>query len=305
MRICFIALATVATLGCKIEKLPPSGPSSDNFDRAAIGEDWLSTGANWRIENGALSIDHAYNHPLWLKKAIPQDAVIEVDCWSDDPSGDIKLEAWGDGHSFAQTVDYDATSYVFIFGGWHNTISAIARLEEHGHDRRPRSDVRVVPGQHYHWRIARKGGHIDWQIDGKPFLTFDDRAPADRLGSLVSRLQRLGSGAALRQSEGDAEPLALKLLLVAMAMVARAMAVARAMVPVVAMVTPGRCAIHAQNARLQRFTEIERQHHGQHHQQRRDSKRQPHAFIIHSLYQFYKRLRCSNSCSMNRLSLSR
>jgi hypothetical protein len=103
--------------------------------------------------------------------------VIELDAWSNDEAGDIKLEAWGDGESFAHEASYTATSYVFIFGGWHNQLSAIARLDEHGKDRRTRADVRVVKGRRYHFRIARKGGHLDWQIDGQPFLAFDDPQP--------------------------------------------------------------------------------------------------------------------------------
>ena len=173
------AVAAVAAASCKIERLPPAGPSSDDFQRAQIGNAWYATGGNWRIENGELVIDHAYNHPLWLRKAIPQNAVIELDCWSNDDSGDLKVEAWGDGQSFAKTLSYTATSYVFIFGGWHNQISALARMNEHGHDRKERSDVRVVKGKRYHWRISRRGGHIDWQIDGKPFLSFDDGRPLE------------------------------------------------------------------------------------------------------------------------------
>jgi hypothetical protein len=163
--------------GCKIEKLPPAGPFSDDFNRDALGPDWSAAGGNWRLVNGEVVIDHGYNHPLWLKRPIPDDAVIELDCWSNDDVGDLKVEAWGDGKSYAETLSYMATSYVFVFGGWHNQISVIARLDEHGADRRPRGDARVVKGKKYHWRITRTGGHIDWQIDGQPFLTFDDRSP--------------------------------------------------------------------------------------------------------------------------------
>jgi len=179
MRLLVLACASLAVAGCKIEKLPPAGPSSDDFNRATLGDAWQSTGGSWRIENGELVIDHAYNHPLWLKKPIPRDAVIELDCWSNDAAGDLKVEAWGDGHSFAETTSYTATSYVFIFGGWHNQISAIARMNEHGNDRRVRADVRVEKGPVSIGRIARKGGHIDWQIDGKPFMSYDDRRPLE------------------------------------------------------------------------------------------------------------------------------
>ena len=155
MRFFAAAAVVLAVAGCKIEKLPPAGPSSDDFNRAALGDAWANTGANWRIDNGELVIDHAYNHPLWLKKPIPRDAVIELDCWSNDDAGDLKIEAWGDGKSFAQTASYTATSYVFIFGGWHNQISAIARMNEHGADRKTRTDLRVEKGKKYHWRIAQ------------------------------------------------------------------------------------------------------------------------------------------------------
>jgi hypothetical protein len=170
-------IAGLSLGGCKIERQPEGSAFADDFAGPALAKAWRSTGANYRIDEGALAIDHAYNHPLWLSSPIPKDAVIELDAWSNDDAGDIKLEAWGDGQSYAQTTSYTATSYVFIFGGWHNQISAIARMDEHGKDRRARNDVRVVKGQRYHFRIARKAGHIDWQIDGKPFLTFDDDKP--------------------------------------------------------------------------------------------------------------------------------
>jgi len=167
---------------CTIEKsapVGPAGPSSDDFQRAEIGSLWHQTGQGYRITNGELVVDHAYNHPLWLSRPIPRDAVVEFDCWSNDDVGDLKVEVWGDGASYATAASYVATSYVFIFGGWHNQISAIARMNEHGQDRKTRNDVKVVKGKKYHWRIARKGGHIDWQIDGQPFLAFDDGAPLD------------------------------------------------------------------------------------------------------------------------------
>jgi hypothetical protein len=171
-----LLVATAAT-GCKVERQPEGGPFADDFAGPAIAAAWKSTGGNYRIVDGALVIDHAYNHPLWLSSPLPRDAVVELDAWSTDPAGDIKLELWGDGQSFAKQASYTASSYVFIFGGWHNTISAIARMNEHGADRRTRSDVKVVPGQHYHFRIERRAGHIDWQIDGQPFLSFDDPKP--------------------------------------------------------------------------------------------------------------------------------
>lgn len=155
-------------------------PYSDDFERETLGANWNATAPSAvRIENGAVRIEGAHNHPAWLTQAIPRDAVVELDAWSDSPAGDIKVELWGDGQSF-HTGDlhaaYTSTGYVFVLGGWSNTISAIARLHEHGEDRAQRSDFRVVPGQHYHWKITRRGGELSWEVDGKPFLTLSDPA---------------------------------------------------------------------------------------------------------------------------------
>ena len=177
-----LALAACPLWACTVERRPEGIATTDNFDRATIGDAWKTDSAVYRITNGELVVAKAYNHPLWLTRALPKDAIIEVDAWSNDDAGDIKIEAWGDGKSSAKAATYNATSYVFIFGGWHNQISAIARMEEHGADRKTRTDVKVKKGQKYHFRIERKGGHIDWQVDGQPFLTFDDPAPLDGIG---------------------------------------------------------------------------------------------------------------------------
>ena len=162
--------------------VPPSqAQPRENFERATLGPDWLATDPDaYRIEDGALVVRRAYNHPLWLKRPLTRDATIEFDCWSNDDAGDLKVELWGDGKSFAtgdRTAAYTSTAYNFIFGGWHNTTSTLARMEEHGHDRQTRTEPRVEKGLKYHFTIERRGAHIDWKIDGQPFLAFDDPEP--------------------------------------------------------------------------------------------------------------------------------
>lgn len=158
-------------------------PYSDDFDRETLGANWNATAPSAvRIDDGSARIEGAHNHPVWLTQPLPRDAVIELDAWSDSPAGDIKIEAWGDGQSF-HTGDlhaaYTSTGYVFVLGGWNNTISAIARLHEHGRDRVARPDFRVVPGRHYHWKITRRGGQLTWEVDGKPFLELNDPNPLE------------------------------------------------------------------------------------------------------------------------------
>ena len=172
----------MALLGAGCNKRPAGVATSDDFNRPGIGDNWKTDSEAYRITNGELVVQNAHNHPLWLTRALPRDGVIELDAWSNSDAGDIKIEAWGDGKSFAKAASYNATSYVFIFGGWQNHISAIARMDEHGADRKTRTDIKVVKGQKYHFRIERRNGHLDWQIDGQPFLSFDDPAPLDGPG---------------------------------------------------------------------------------------------------------------------------
>jgi hypothetical protein len=129
---------------------------------------------------GKLKIKGAYNHPLWLKKVLPLDAEIEFDVTSRTPDGDIKVEIWGDGQSHATTRGaYLATSYVFIFGGWGNSKSIIARMDEHAPNIPSRTEPKVEPGKSYHWKIRRKGKLVEWLMDGKPFLELSDDAPLE------------------------------------------------------------------------------------------------------------------------------
>ena len=160
---------------------PAAGPFSDDFDRAQLGPDWLATDpAAVKLADSALVVQAAHNHPVWLRRPIPDDAVIEFDAWTDSPDGDMKVEVYGDGRSFYQGPmggAYDATGYVLVMGGWRNTLSAIARRHEHADDRVVRSEPPVEPGRKYHWTIRRQGGTLSWSIDGQPFLTLNDPQP--------------------------------------------------------------------------------------------------------------------------------
>lgn len=152
-----------------------AGPGyRDDFQREVIGPDWFTTGGHWQIVRGELWSPGVKNNPLWLRMRLPRDAAVEFDARSETASGpragDIKFEIFGDGRDHA-------SGYVCVFGGWGNRISAIARLDEHGADRRERSDRAVVPGRTYHMRVERSGRELRWFVDGEPFLSFDDPEP--------------------------------------------------------------------------------------------------------------------------------
>lgn len=159
----------------------PAGPFKDDFERAAPGDAYSSLAiSNVGIFEGKLRVQQMRNRPLWLKAPLPDDARISFSARSLSPEGDIKIEAWGDGQS-AYTGDprlqYTATGYVFILGGWRNTTSVIARQHEHTPDRRERSDLRIEPNRWYRWVIERRGGKLTWTIDGQPFLEMNDANP--------------------------------------------------------------------------------------------------------------------------------
>ncbi len=174
--------------GCTRHPTPPAGPFQDDFDRAELGPNWHSHNPGaYRIIDGELDIKLAHNQPLWLARPIPRDVRIDFDCTPLDPAVDMKVEVFGDGErhesaaDIARDAQYTASGYVFIFGGWHNQLSTLVRKLEHQWQYQrgvpTRRDVRGVPGRRYHWTIVRRGQHVEWDIDGQPFLQLTDPHP--------------------------------------------------------------------------------------------------------------------------------
>jgi hypothetical protein len=174
-----------ASSGCRPRLPVIDAPFSDNFDRAELGADWLDTSHVAKIKDGKLNLVHAYNHPVWLRRKLPRDVQIDFDAVSRSPAGDLKVEIYGDGASFDPDKGrYDPTSYLIVFGGWNNSRSIIGRLGEHdeavkaAYDR-VGSEPLVLPGQSYHFTIIRRGGTIDWKLNGAPYLSWTDPQPLE------------------------------------------------------------------------------------------------------------------------------
>jgi hypothetical protein len=154
-----------------------------------LGPNWKAVKTNaWRIEGGKLCASGAHNHGVWLQKTLPINARIEFDAMSTSEDGDLKTEVWGDGQSGATGVSYNnATSYLAIMGGWKNTLHVLARLNEHGQDRKeikvdkdsddPRQKP-VVKGQVYRFKVERTDGKtVHFSVDGVEYHSFTDAQP--------------------------------------------------------------------------------------------------------------------------------
>ena len=177
------ALALLAACG------PPriDRPFTDSFGRDALGSDYVDTGGHYRLEHGKLVFANAHNHPLWLERRLPDDVRVDLDVTPMSPDGDVKVELDGDGKSFEsddavrRDLQYTDTGYIFIFGGWHNRLSTLVKEREHAWQYDPsvprRTDVHAEPGRSYHWTIFKRGGHLAWFMDGRPFLAWDDPEP--------------------------------------------------------------------------------------------------------------------------------
>lgn len=148
---------------------------SDDFEREQPGDSWVrgvgeSGAGKWEIKDGWLHGSNLKNDPLWLADALPRKTRIEFDAKALTPTGDLKVEVFGDGKNHA-------SGYVLIFGGWSNTLDVIARLDEHGDDRLARTSRKVEPGRVYKMAVERADAHLKWFVDGELFMTYRDDEP--------------------------------------------------------------------------------------------------------------------------------
>ncbi|MEM6955942.1 MAG: family 16 glycoside hydrolase [Myxococcota bacterium] len=160
----------------------PADGFSDNFDREQLGDHWHNTGGPYEIRDGWLHVRGARNKPLWLRRVLPRDVRVEFDVKSMSPSGDIKVELFGDGTSRAEQDSYTATSYVVIFGGWNNATNAIARMDEHADDRADGPENPVEVGRVYRMKVERRGNRITAWADDVELATMEDPRPLEGNG---------------------------------------------------------------------------------------------------------------------------
>ena len=169
------ALVHLAAAGaCLPDGAKPPGaitaPFRDNFDRGSLGEKYLKTGGTWSIKDGALHSEGEKNIPLWLDVPLPKNVRVEFTAWSLSPAVDTKIELFGDGLRHE-------SGYIVILGGWNNSITTIARLDEH-EKTRVEKRTRWEKGRRYRWRVERTDGRkLSLYIDDVLQLSYDDGQP--------------------------------------------------------------------------------------------------------------------------------
>jgi len=142
---------------------------SDDFERPELGDSWLQRSGRWRIVDGRVRVQGDRNEGLWLQVPLPERARIEFDAVARTSEGDLKCEL------FASEPRHQ-TGYIAILGGWRNSLSVLARLDEHGEDRLE-SPRKATLGQMHHFVLVRTGSTLSWFVDGEPVLSFPDEAP--------------------------------------------------------------------------------------------------------------------------------
>jgi hypothetical protein len=165
-------VVVVTSLGSCLPKGASAAPTPfrDDFARAELGAHYKKTGGSWRILEGALHTMGDRNQPLWLDVPLARNTRVEFTTTSHSPSVDTKIEIFGDG------VRHES-GYIVIFGGWKNTITTIAKKDEHEPTRKEvkRGGER---DRTYRWRVQRTDGKtLELFIDDALVVSYVDEAP--------------------------------------------------------------------------------------------------------------------------------
>lgn len=183
---CLALLGLSLLWGCKTREIAASSQGekgsakktlvfSDDFERDDLGDAWRrgegeGGQGQWKIQDGWVHASDIKNDPLWWIGQLPDDARIEFDAVSLSDAGDLKVEIFGDRKKHE-------SGYILIFGGWRNALDVIARLDEHGKDRKAQRSRKVVPNQTHRFAIERRAGIITWWVDGEVLMTYEDTKP--------------------------------------------------------------------------------------------------------------------------------
>ena len=173
MRLCCLCLSLAPGLAC-LPTFPATTPAGaavvDTFSDSSLSTRYHMQGGSWRVVDGALTTLGDRNLGLWLRTPLSRNTRIEFTSTSSSAAVDMKVEVFGDG------IRHES-GYVVIVGGWNNTLTGIARLDEHEVKRVTRR-TRFEANRSYRWRIERTDGRrLRLLLDDELLATYDDDAP--------------------------------------------------------------------------------------------------------------------------------
>ena len=115
-------------------RLPPQpapiqAPFADDFERVELGSGWNATSAAYRIDGGKLEVSNASTtRPGCAAAFRPMRSSTSTSC-PRARRATSRSSCTATENPSIPTRSYDSTGYVLIFGGWHNTLSVICRME--------------------------------------------------------------------------------------------------------------------------------------------------------------------------------
>jgi len=184
-------LSALAT-GCQKKAIPPrTAPPSDpmqhlqggklvfeeTFSGTGFSKSWnIIQGGDWSIVDGWAHSKKARNKGLWLAGfQLPDRVRIEFDIRS-EPRGKKRFEGDTKCEVFATEPAHEK-GYILVNGGWNNQLDIIARLDEHGKDRKERAARPVEASKTYRWAVVRTDDTLYWFRDGALFMFYQDAQP--------------------------------------------------------------------------------------------------------------------------------
>lgn len=173
IRLRLLVVVTALSAACLpgfAERAPLTAVVVDDFSDVAIAQRYRHEGGSWRVLDGGLHTVGDRNQPLWSNVVLPENVRIEFTSVSSTSAVDMKVEIFGDG------VRHES-GYIAIVGGWNNTLTVLARLDEHEPSRATKR-TRFEAGRRYRWRIERTDGHtIKLFVDDELQVAYDDKVP--------------------------------------------------------------------------------------------------------------------------------
>ena len=170
-------------------------PNLITYTFAQSPVEWRSAAGEWEVSN-RWSCDarwswfsgEARNGPaiIWNKHSFTGDFSMEF-------CGAVKMDSRrGSEYSYARDMNLaiaadglDVTSgYSFIFGGWNNALSCIARKDTIAMQPRKVDDVKFKQSANMHrqwwyFKVERRGGRMRWFLDNSLKIEYTDPEPID------------------------------------------------------------------------------------------------------------------------------